>query len=107
MIVDRHLRSRPSTNICQLSTKYPNFAKIHCMLTATAKENRITALLQQFKSIVGDPYVSTDEETLANYGHDETENLLYLPDVVLRPRTAEEISAIMIICHEHRIPVTP
>jgi glycolate oxidase len=74
---------------------------------ATAKEDRITALLQQFKSIVGDQYVRTDEETLANYGHDETEDLLFLPDVVLRPRTAEEISAIMKICHQHKIPVTP
>ncbi|HEY4150210.1 MAG TPA: FAD-linked oxidase C-terminal domain-containing protein [Chitinophagaceae bacterium] len=77
------------------------------MSTATAKENRIEALLQQFKSIVGDQYVRTDEETLANYGHDETENLLFLPDVVLRPRTAEEISAIMKICHQHKIHVTP
>src|SRR5882724_7605689 len=77
------------------------------MSMATAKEDRITALLQQFKSIVGDQYVRTDEETLANYGHDETEDLLFLPDVVLRPRTAEEISAIMTICHQHRIPVTP
>src|SRR5882724_4361059 len=77
------------------------------MSMATAKEDRITALLQQFKSIVGDQYVRTDEETLANYGHDETEDLLFLPDVVLRPRTAEEISAIMQLCHQYKIPVTP
>ena len=77
------------------------------MSTAAAKEDRITSLLGQFKSIVGEPYVRTDEETLTNYGHDETEDLLYLPDVVLRPRTAEEISAIMKLCHQHKIPVTP
>jgi len=77
------------------------------MSTATAKENRITALLNQFTAIVGEAYVRTDEETLANYGHDETENLLFLPDVVLRPRTTEEVSAIMKICHQHKIPVTP
>jgi len=77
------------------------------MSTAAAKEARITSLLSQFKSIVGEQYVRTDEETLTNYGHDETEDLLFLPDVVLRPRTAEEISAIMQLCHEHKIPVTP
>jgi glycolate oxidase len=77
------------------------------MSTAAAKENRVALLLDQFKSIVGAPYVLTDEETLTNYGHDETENLLFLADVVLRPRTAEEISAIMQLCHQHRIPVTP
>lgn len=74
---------------------------------STATENRITALLQQFKSIAGDRYVRVDEETLAAYGHDETENLLFLPDVVIRPRTAEEISAIMKLCQQHKIPVTP
>jgi glycolate oxidase len=30
-----------------------------------------------------------------------------LPDVVIKPETAEQISAIMRICHEYRIPVTP
>jgi len=48
-----------------------------------------------------------DEETLRDYGHDETEHLSYLPEIVLKPRTAEEVSAILRICNEHRIPVTP
>ena len=81
--------------------------KIYCMSTAAAKENRVASLLGQFKSIVGEQYVLTDEETLTNYGHDETENLLFLADVVLRPRTAEEISAVMKLCHQYKIPVTP
>lgn len=63
--------------------------------------------LDNFRSIVGDPYVFVDEESLNNYGHDETEHLLFLPDVVIKPRTAEEISAIMKICNQHGIPVTP
>lgn len=63
--------------------------------------------LQAFKSIVGDSYVFADEETLNNYAHDETENLHYLPEVVIKPKTAEEISAILKICNEDRIPVTP
>ena len=63
--------------------------------------------LQAFKSIVGDSYVFADEETLNNYAHDETENLHYLPEVVIKPRTAEEISAILKICNADRIPVTP
>ena len=63
--------------------------------------------LQAFKSIVGDSFVFADEETLKNYAHDETENLHYLPEVVIKPRTAEEISAILKICNEDRIPVTP
>ncbi|MEO6541362.1 MAG: FAD-binding protein, partial [Ferruginibacter sp.] len=60
-----------------------------------------------FKKIVGDGYVFTDEESLNNYAHDETENLHFLPDIVIKPRSAREISAIMVICNEHKIPVTP
>jgi glycolate oxidase len=63
--------------------------------------------LEAFKNIAGDAYVLTDEESLHHYAHDETENLLFLPDIVIKPRTAEEISEIMKICNQHRIPVTP
>jgi len=77
------------------------------MLTGEVKENKVLAFLDQFISIAGHQYVLVDEESLQNYGHDETENLLYLPDVVIRPRTAVEISAIMKICNRQGIPVTP
>lgn len=63
--------------------------------------------LEKFKTIVGDAYVLADEETREHYGHDETEHLLYLPEVVIKPRTTDEISAIMRICNEHKIAVTP
>src|ERR1700712_5555589 len=77
------------------------------MQTAEVKENKVLAFLDQFKKISGAQYVLVDEESLQNYGHDETENLVFLPDVVIRPRTTEEISAIMKICNQHNIPVTP
>jgi len=60
-----------------------------------------------FKTIVGENNVLADLETLNNYAHDETENLHYLPEIVIKPRTAEEISEIMKICNKDRIPVTP
>ncbi|WP_240312720.1 FAD-binding oxidoreductase [Flavihumibacter solisilvae] len=63
--------------------------------------------LEQLKSIVGAEYVFTDEESFQKYGRDETENLLFYPEVVVKPRTTEEISAIMRLCHENYIPVTP
>ena len=65
------------------------------------------AVYQEFKSILGEEFVLTDAESLEKHGHDETEHLLFLPQVVLRPRTTEEISRIMRICNEHLIPVTP
>ncbi|HEU0226986.1 MAG TPA: FAD-binding oxidoreductase, partial [Arachidicoccus soli] len=64
-------------------------------------------LFQNFKTIIGETNVFADEETLQHYSHDETERLSYLPAVVLKPRTAEEISAILKLCNQHKIPVTP
>ncbi|WP_245798396.1 FAD-binding oxidoreductase [Cnuella takakiae] len=63
--------------------------------------------LETFRQIVGAQYVFVDEEVLYNYSHDETEHLSFLPDVVIKPRTPEEISAIMKICNRYGIPVTP
>jgi glycolate oxidase len=75
----------------------------------TAEEVKSGALkyVGSFREIVGEDYVFVDTESLSNYAHDETENLHFPPDVVIKPRTAKEISAIMMICNEHNIPVTP
>lgn len=73
---------------------------------AMVKENT-TAFIDSFRKITGNDYVFVDEESLNNYAHDETENLHFLPDIVIKPRTAKEISQIMVICNEHKIPVTP
>jgi len=70
--------------------------------------NNITpSLLEEIKSIVGANYFFTDEESFAKYGSDETEKLHYSPQVVVKPRTAEEISKLLILANEHLIPVTP
>jgi glycolate oxidase len=63
--------------------------------------------IESLKKITGDAFVYTDGESLDHYSHDETENLRYLPEVVVKPRTTKEVSAIMKFCNEHRIPVTP
>lgn len=77
-------------------------------MAATAVKGTLThEHIQAFKSILGDAFVFADEENLNHYGHDETEHLLYLPEVVVKPRTAEEISAILKICNRDLIPVTP
>ncbi|HEX6335204.1 MAG TPA: FAD-linked oxidase C-terminal domain-containing protein [Flavisolibacter sp.] len=76
------------------------------MVTAE-KVSPVLAHLETFRSITGSSYVLTDEEVLHAYAHDETEDLHYPPDVVIRPGSADEISAILKVCNEHRIPVTP
>jgi len=48
-----------------------------------------------------------DAATLEEYGHDETEDILVLPQLLLIPKTVDEISLIMRYCNEKVIPVTP
>jgi glycolate oxidase len=76
------------------------------MITATQKLP-VLEQVEAFKNIVGEDYVFVDEEVLNAYAHDETEDLHFLPDVVIKPRTAEEISQILKICNRFKIPVTP
>jgi len=70
--------------------------------------NKITAeLLSTIKAIVGDDAVISQHEGMEKYSHDETEDLTYYPEVVVKPGSAEEISALMKLCNQHLIPVTP
>jgi glycolate oxidase len=78
------------------------------MISALKKNTAlIPEHIDRFRNIIGKQFVFVDNESLDIYSHDETENLRYLPEVVLKPRTAEEISAVMKICNAAKIPVTP
>src|SRR5687768_7488249 len=77
-------------------------------MTETVANATLTAEhIELFKQITGDSHVFVDEDSLQHYSHDETETLSYLPEVVIKPRTVEEVSAVMKICNENKIPVTP
>src|SRR5579871_546923 len=69
--------------------------------------NKITGdLLSAIRSVVGSEAVVTDHAGLEKYSHDETEDLTYYPEVVVRPSSPEEISALLKLCNKHYIPVT-
>jgi len=46
-------------------------------------------------------------EDLERYGRDETEDLLHAPDVVVRPRSTDEVARVVRVCAEHHLPITP
>ena len=48
------------------------------------------------KTIIGSKFVFTDEENLLIYSKDETEDLLYPPEIVAKPKTTNEVAKIMI-----------
>jgi len=63
--------------------------------------------LQKFTTIVGAEHVSTHIELMERFSHDETEDLRFLPEAVVSPCRADEVAAILKLCNEVRIPVTP
>lgn len=77
------------------------------MSGATERGGISIAHLEKFKEMVGEAFVLADEENLQHYGHDETEHLQYYPEVVLKPGSTQEVSAIMQYCNTHLLPVTP
>lgn len=66
-----------------------------------------SGILEALIRIAGEQNVLLDKEILNDYGHDETEDLLFIPEVVVKPQTIEQVSEIMKLCNAHYIPVTP
>ena len=62
--------------------------------------------IQYFQTLLGDRCI-TNEELRVAYGQDHTEDLVFLPEVVLKPETTDEVAAIMLYCNKEGIPVTP
>src|SRR3990172_3142956 len=70
--------------------------------------NKVTPeLLEQFREILSEESVIIDPADLEPYSHDETEDLHFLPEVALKPRTTRQIAQIMKICYQSNVPVTP
>ena len=63
-------------------------------------------LLSAFREIVGEEYVLAEAEQTAAYAHDHTEDLIYYPEVVLKPSKTVEIAQILTLCNKETVPVT-
>jgi glycolate oxidase len=73
-----------------------------------APEKRIAVeVIGKFRAIVGAQYVLSDTTGMEDYGHDKTEDYFFMPDVVVKPRTPDEISEVLKTCNANKIPVTP
>ncbi len=65
------------------------------------------SLIDQLQAVVGQSFVFLDQETRNHYGHDETEDYVFPPSVVVKPANAQEISAILKLANDYKIPTTP
>lgn len=64
-------------------------------------------VVAQLVSILGEQNVLRSEEQRTEYGKDKTEDYFFMPDLVVKPSTPDEVSGILKICNQYKIPVTP
>jgi glycolate oxidase len=63
--------------------------------------------LDFFIETCGSNQVFSDKNNLTDYSKDHTEDLIFYPEVVVKPGNAAEISKLLSYCNTHLIPVTP
>jgi glycolate oxidase len=64
-------------------------------------------MIQELRRICGADMVHTDDEQREKYGQDETEDLIFLPAVVVCPTNTEQVSAIARLCTGNKVALTP
>jgi glycolate oxidase len=63
--------------------------------------------ISQLRKILGKDAVLTSKEDLNAYSYDGTTTWAHLPDVVVLPTTTEQVSQILKLADENKVPVTP
>ena len=64
-------------------------------------------ILARLRELAGPGNVITDPAALADYCRDESPGAPFPPEVLVRPRATEEVSAVLALCRDERVPVTP
>ncbi len=69
--------------------------------------NKATSIIyKELEQIVGAEYISSEKEQLEKYGQDETEDFIFLAEMVVKPQNVQQVSAVARLCHEQKIPLT-
>lgn len=69
--------------------------------------NTWSRVISRIKEICAGERVITDPEKLIDYSHDESPEKPHLPDLLVKPVTVDEISEVVRLAQEEKIPVTP
>jgi len=66
-------------------------------------------IIDELRAIVGEGGVVTDHEKMEVYAHDETSEAHYfrMPEVVMKPSDARQVSEILKLANREMVPVTP
>ena len=75
-----------------------------------ARFNKVSAeLLDELKQVLGEKGVTVDPEKLQTYQTDEEGNPYWFrtPEVVVFPKTTEEVAAVIKLANKYLVPITP
>lgn len=68
---------------------------------------RMQAVRAELAQALGEQQLKHDADTLAVYGHDESDTVEAPPQLVVFARSTQDVQATMRVCTRHRVPVTP
>uniref|UniRef100_A0AC35F520 FAD-binding PCMH-type domain-containing protein n=1 Tax=Panagrolaimus sp. PS1159 TaxID=55785 RepID=A0AC35F520_9BILA len=68
---------------------------------------KCASLVPKFESILGNESVKSSKSFREQYSHDECHHEPHMPDLVVTPKSVEEVSAIVKLCNENRVPIIP
>ena len=78
------------------------------METCVTSSGELQRVVSALESIVAPAQVLLQgHDDFEKYGADETEDLVFLPDIVVRPETTEQVAEILKLCYREKVPVTP
>ena len=75
-------------------------------LSVKPASNSVSAVVNALKDMFGERCSTSDAVRLA-HGKGESWHPPELPDCVCYPDTTQEVSQIMVLCHQHKVPVIP
>ncbi|PIO73800.1 FAD binding domain protein [Teladorsagia circumcincta] len=67
----------------------------------------VSSSIPKFEAILGKEAVSVKEAVRAQFSKDEGHFLPHLPSAVLIPTSVEQVSAVVRVCNEQKIPIVP
>ena len=65
------------------------------------------AWLESLRQTLNPNDLITDPDRLASFSGDETRDLHHFPEAAAFPRSVAQVSAVLRVCSEHRIPIVP
>jgi glycolate oxidase subunit GlcD len=64
-------------------------------------------LLVELRRVLAADEIIFDGDDLTRFGRDETEDLCFPPQIVVRPRRGEDVATVLGLAYQHGVPVTP